>query len=111
MVRHHQHVQATALPALQVIDLIATGNGATFAPAGCIASAIVELIKSTGDCLPRDLIGKGFTTAEIESHWHMAHSLAAVELKIMNKKEMNQKRNFETQNTAIRITRQEKAHA
>lgn len=49
-----------------------------------MASAIVSLIRSTGQCLPQDLVAKGFSYDEINRHWAMAKALAYVELNIMD---------------------------
>jgi hypothetical protein len=70
-------------PALQVIDLITTDEGKKYEPAGRMAAAIIEIIQENGDCLPQDLNAKGFAPSEVAEHWHMAKSLAAVELKLM----------------------------
>jgi len=75
-------------PALQVIDLITTDEGRKFAPAGRMATAIIELTQQNGDCFPQDLSSKGFTPKEVAEQWHMAHSLAAVELNLMSKARM-----------------------
>ena len=70
------------MPALQVVDLISTGEGSKFAPAGHMASAIIEITNKQGGCLPQDLNAKGFTPDEVAAHWHMAQSLASVELRL-----------------------------
>lgn len=51
--------------------------------AGRMAAAIVSITRDNGDCLPQDLNEKGFTPAEVSENWHMAKSLAAVELKLV----------------------------
>ncbi len=71
------------MPALQVIDLIATDNSPRFAPAGYMASAIIEITQQRGNCQPQDLNAKGFSRDEIRSHWHMAQSLADIEIRLM----------------------------
>lgn len=53
-----------------------------FAVAERMATAIVEIMKEQGGCLPHDLAAKGFTYEEIDRHWAMAKALAHVELKI-----------------------------
>ncbi|HUY67918.1 MAG TPA: hypothetical protein VMV79_01280 [Alphaproteobacteria bacterium] len=66
-----------------VADLITTDEDRKFAPAGCMATAIVDLTRKNGGCLPQDLNVEGFSPDEVAEFWHMAHSLAAVELKLM----------------------------
>jgi hypothetical protein len=73
------------IAALRVVDLVSTNDGPTFAPAGRMAAAIIDITMERGDCLPQDLNIKGFSPNEISEHWHMAESLAAVELKLMGK--------------------------
>ncbi len=71
-------------PAIRVVDLITSDEDKKFAPAGRMAAAIIEITQENGRCLPQDLNAKGFTPAEVAQHWHMARSLAAVEIKLMN---------------------------
>jgi hypothetical protein len=49
-----------------------------------MATAIVELYREKGGCLPQDLVGKGFTNEEIDRHWALARAFAQVELNIMD---------------------------
>lgn len=70
--------------AVQIIDLVSNNENRKFAPAGRMASAIIEITQEQGGCLPQDLNARGFTPAEVAEHWHMAKSLAAVELNLMN---------------------------
>lgn len=74
-----------------VVDLVTTDEGKRFAPAGRMAAAIIEVTQENGRCLPQDLNARGFTSAEVAQHWHMASSLAAVEIKLMNDKPIKQK--------------------
>jgi hypothetical protein len=69
-----------------VIDLIATDEDKKFAPAGRMAAAIIEIIQQHGGCLPQDLNERGFTPEEVVEHWHLAQSLAAVEIKLMGER-------------------------
>ena len=70
--------------AMRIIDLVADDENKKYAPAGRMATTIVEITQQNGGCLPQDLNEKGFTPAEIFQHWHMAQSLAVVELKLMD---------------------------
>ena len=69
-----------------VVGLIATDEDKKCSPAGLMAEAIIEIIKEQGGCLSQDLHARGFTFDETATHWHMAQSLAAVELKLMGNK-------------------------
>ena len=69
-----------------VVDLITSDEDKKFAPAGRMAAAIIEVTQENGGCLPQDLNARGFTSAEVSQHWHMARSLAEVEMKLMNDK-------------------------
>ena len=71
-------------PTMFVVDLITSDKDKKFAPAGRMATAIIEITRENGGCLPQDLNAKGFTPEEVAAHWHMAQSLAAVELRLMN---------------------------
>ena len=51
-----------------------------------MASAIIEIMQENGECLPQDLNVMGFTPDEVSQHWHLAKSLAVVELRLMGKK-------------------------
>jgi hypothetical protein len=74
-----QRLEATMF----VVDLVTTDEDKRFAPAGRMAAAIIEITQDNGWCLPPDLNAKGFSPAEVAQHWHMARSLAAVEIKLM----------------------------
>lgn len=62
-----------------------------FEPVARMAEAIIAIVKEKGDCLPQDLLPLGFTKLETVDHYHMAKSLAAVELKIMGEETTNSK--------------------
>ena len=68
---------------LRVVDLVGDDESKRYEPAGRMAIAIIEITRANGGCLPQDLNAKGFTPDEVAEHWHMAKSLAAVELKLM----------------------------
>jgi hypothetical protein len=69
---------------LQVVDLVGPDEDKKYEPAGRMAIAIIEITQQNGGCLPQDLNAKGFTPDEVSENWHMAKSLAAVEMKLMN---------------------------
>ncbi len=69
---------------MRVVDLVTEKPEAKFGPAERMATAIAEIYRKQGGCLPQDLIAKGFTPEEIDRHWAMAKALALVELKIMD---------------------------
>ena len=69
-------------PPVRVVDLITSDEDKKFEPAGRMAEAIIQITKEQGGCLPQDLNGKGFTPDEVAQYWHMAKSLAVVELKL-----------------------------
>ena len=81
-------------PLIRVVDLITSDEDKKFAPAGRMATAIIEITRENGWCLPQDLNAKGFTPAEVAQHWHMARSLASVEIKLMNDKPIKPKSIF-----------------
>ena len=81
MLAKHQAKDATVL----VVDLITSDEDKKFAPAGLMATAIIEITVQKGGCLPQDLNERGFTPTEVAQHWHMAQSLAAVEMRLMGK--------------------------
>lgn len=70
--------------ALRVVDLVGSDENKKYEPAGRMAIAIIEITHENGGCLPQDLNAKGFTADEVVTHWHMAQSLAAVEMKLMS---------------------------
>jgi hypothetical protein len=69
--------------AAHIVDLVSSEDDRTYEPAARMAAAIVEISQKNGDCLPQDLNQKGFPPDAVAAHWHMAKSLAAVELKLM----------------------------
>jgi len=69
---------------VHVVDLITTDQDKKFAPAGRMATIILEIICKQGCCLPRDLYERGFTSNEVSKNWHMAYALASVEMHLMN---------------------------
>ena len=81
-------------PSIRVIDLITSDEDKKFAPAGRMAAAIIEITRENGGCLPQDLNARGFTPAEVAQHWHMARSLASVEMKLMSDKPIKPKSIF-----------------
>lgn len=84
-------------PAIRVVDLVSNSDDKKYEPAGRMAAAIIVIIKEQGACLPQDLNAIGFTPDEVARHWHMAQSLAAVELKLMNDKPIKPKSIFRNQ--------------
>ena len=70
-------------PTIRVVDLITSDEDKTFAPAGRMAATIIEIMQENGGCLPQDLNAKGFTPDEVAQHWHLAKSLAEVEMKLL----------------------------
>jgi hypothetical protein len=69
-----------------VIDLSSENPENKFAPYQRMAKAIVDLTRKNGGCVPQDLLALGFTREETVDRWHMAHAMAAVELKLMKGK-------------------------
>jgi hypothetical protein len=69
---------------MQVVDLVNTEPEGKFGTAERMATAIVELYREQGGCLPQDLLTKGFLNDEIVRHWAMANALAKIELNIMD---------------------------
>jgi hypothetical protein len=74
------------MAAARIVDLVSNEDDKRYEPAGRMASAIIAVSKEKGGCLPQDLNERGFTPEEVAKHWHMAKSLAEVELKLMNEK-------------------------
>jgi len=66
-----------------VVDLITTDTDKRFAPAGRMATAIIDMTRKQGGCLPQDLNAHGFSPDEVAQHWRMAKALADVEMKLM----------------------------
>ncbi len=72
---------------LRVVDLVTTDEDRKFEPAARMASAILDLLQRRNDCRPHDLTAVGFSSDEVSAHWHLAHSLASVELALMSGEE------------------------
>jgi aromatic ring hydroxylase len=51
-----------------------------------LATIYHRITQEKGGCLPQDLNERGFTPEEVAKHWHMAKSLADVELKLIAEK-------------------------
>ncbi len=71
------------LSTICVVDLVSSDNDKRYEPAGLMATAIIEIMQENGECLSQYLHAKGFAPEEIAQHWHLAKSLAAVELRLM----------------------------
>ena len=84
-------MSAKSQSALRVVDLVTTDADKKFEPAGRMATAIVEITQEKGGCLPQDLNGRGFTPDEVIDHWHLAQSLAAVELNLLSNRPIKPK--------------------
>jgi len=59
-----------------VVDVV--NEGTSFSTAGRIATAIMEISKKNGACMPQDLNAQGFTPREVADHWNAAHFLIAI---------------------------------
>lgn len=44
-----------------------------------MALAMAGINRDQGNCLPQDLVARGFAPAEVEPHWTLVKALAAVE--------------------------------
>jgi hypothetical protein len=82
------------MSALKVIDLLTTDEDKKYEPAGRMASVIIEITHKQGGCLPQDLNALGFTSDEVAKHWHMAQSIAAVEISLMNDRDSYPNKSF-----------------
>ena len=71
------------MQAIHIVDLVSDNKDKRYEPAGRMAMAIIEIIQDQGECLPQHLNARGFSPDEISRHWHLAKSLAAVELRLM----------------------------
>ena len=60
--------------------------GGKFAPYQRMAGVIFRLMRTNGVCSPEDLWPLGFSKEETRERWHMAHAMAAVELKLLGSK-------------------------
>ncbi len=68
---------------MRVTDLISDKSENKYAPYERMATAIVDLTKKNGGCLPQDLLEHGFTKQETLDLWHMAEAMAQIELRLM----------------------------
>ena len=68
----------------RIVDLVSHEADTRYEPAGRMAAVIIEVTQEKGGCMPQDLNDREFTPEEVARHWHMAKSLAAVELKLMS---------------------------
>ena len=71
------------LSTIRIVDLVSSDNDKRYAPAGLMATAIIEIMQENKECLPHYLNAKGFGPDEIAQHWHLAKSLAAIEMRLM----------------------------
>lgn len=71
---------------MRVVNLITSDADKKFEPVAQIASAIFRITQEKGECLPQDLLFRGFSEIETTKHWHMAQSIAEIELKLMRTK-------------------------
>ena len=78
--------RSTMTTSLHIIDIVTSDETQKFEPAGRVAAAIVDITREKGGCLPQDLNERGFTPDEVVVHWHLAQSLASVELKHLRDK-------------------------
>ncbi len=77
---------------LIVIDLVTTDENKRFAPTGRMASAIIDLTRKNGGCLPQDLLPFGFTPQETIDLWQIANGMALIELKLIDSETFAKKR-------------------
>ncbi len=82
------------MAAMRVVDLVTADDNKKYELAGRMADAIIDLTCANGGCLPQDLNARGFTPYEVDEHWHMAKSLAAVEIKYMRNNPVKPKNIF-----------------
>jgi len=78
-------------PPNHIVGLITSEKDRKFELAARMAVIIVQIIQINGGCLPQDLNEKGFTPDEVIEHWHMAQSLAAVEINLAANKSVKPK--------------------
>lgn len=69
---------------MMIVDLINNDPDKRFATYQRMATAIVDITCERGECVPADLMKRGFDRQEVLDRWHMANSMAAVELKLMD---------------------------
>lgn len=70
----------------RIVDQITTATDIKFEPVARMADAIVDITLENGDCAPPDVQAKGFSSSEVATLWHFAHSLAAIELRHLESK-------------------------
>lgn len=75
----------------QVAELAGLKLGRKFVPYQRMAGAIIALTNENGDCEPKDLLSLGYSTEATKERWHMAHAMAAVELRLMEAHHENMK--------------------
>ncbi|MDD3183473.1 MAG: hypothetical protein PHD48_11825 [Alphaproteobacteria bacterium] len=85
------YTETSVIP--QVISLIGAEFDCKYLSHQRMANAIIHLTRKNGDCCPLDLLKVGFSEQETDERWHMAHAMAAVELRLMGQ---NFSRKFET---------------
>jgi hypothetical protein len=66
-----------------VINLLGVAFDEKYAPYQRMANVIIKLTRKHGDCLPQDLLPFGFSKADLDERWHLAHAMANVELRLM----------------------------
>ena len=71
------------MPTVRVVDLVSADGNKKYEPAGRMAAAIIEIMEIKGQCDPQDIRERGFTSDELGKHWHLAQSLAEVELRLI----------------------------
>ena len=69
---------------MMVVDVRADNPGNSFAPCQRMATAIADLMRKNGGCLPQDLLPLGFSKEETIELWKTAHVLAALEVKMLS---------------------------
>ncbi|MFY9288428.1 MAG: hypothetical protein WAO98_07990 [Alphaproteobacteria bacterium] len=69
--------------AMHVVDLVTADDNKKYECAAKMALVIIEITNEKGSCLPQDLNERGFTPIAVTEHWHMAQSLASVEINLM----------------------------
>ncbi|MDD3028863.1 MAG: hypothetical protein PHS57_01080 [Alphaproteobacteria bacterium] len=74
-------VQTKSKPSFSVVDLITTDKDKRFEQPARMADAIIRIIQEQGDCLPQDLSPEEFPAPYVARYWHMAHTMAKIELK------------------------------
>jgi hypothetical protein len=71
------------MAAVRIVALVSGRDDQRYEPAGRMAVVIIEITEEKGGCLPQDLNERRFSPDEVAQHWHMAKSLAEVELNLM----------------------------